>query len=202
MPTEPRSVRPAAPSVLARVVSDGVIPVHAGVDAAVAAGAAMIELDLEAFEVAAVEIEAPVAVVVASAAEAERAISLGAAALRMESDGPERDRVVALVAEHGLALHVPFGRGAPSTAALDIGALDGDAGDDLVGRLAALADLAAAGRAVVATIGPVGPDDTATLAALATARGAAVLRVHDVDAALRASRVLAAIAAEHGVSAR
>lgn len=202
MSTEPRSERAAAPVVLARVAADGAIPVRDAVDAAVAAGAAMVELDLMAFEAAGPPIGAPVVVVVTSLTEAERAIALGAAALRIESTGPERDGVAALAVEHDLALHVPFGRGAPSTAVLDVGALDGDAGDDLVGRLAALADLSAAGRTVIATIGPVGPDDTAALAALATDRGAAVLRVHDVAAAVRASRVLAAIAAEHGVRAR
>jgi cell division topological specificity factor MinE len=156
-----------------------------------------VELDLEGFAALGGGIPAPCVVSVATAAEAERAVALGAGALRIEATGPERELVVALAADHDLPVHVPFGRGAPAAALLDVGPLDGDAGDDLVGRLAALADLAAAGRAVIATIGAVGPDDTATLAALATDRGAAVLRVDDVAAAVRASRVLAAIDAEH-----
>jgi len=197
MSTEPRPTSRSAPVVLARPVGDGRPPTPVDLDAAFAAGADMVELDLAGLAALGPAIPAPCVVAVATAAEAERAIALGAGALRIEATGPERDLVVALAADHDLPVHVPFGRGAPDAALLDVGPLDGDAGDDLVGRLAALADLAAAGRSVIATIGAVGPDDTATLAALATDRGAAVLRVHDVAAAVRASRVLAAIDAEH-----
>ena len=85
----------------------------------------------------------------------------------MALTGAARDAVIAEATARGTEVHVPFGRAIPGGVLLDVGELDGDAGDDLVGRLAALRDLAAAGRPVVASIGAVGPDDTAALAALA-----------------------------------
>lgn len=198
MSTEPRSASHPAPVVLARPDLDGPMSARDAIAAAIRAGADMVEVDLATFEEQVGSNGPPCVVIVGSVAEADRAIALGAAALRIETVGAERDLVAARAVDHDLSVHVPIGRGAPATALLDVGPLDGDAGDDLVGRLAALADLAAAGRSVIATIGPVGPDDTATLAALATDRGATVLRVHEVAAAVRASRVLAAIGAEHG----
>ncbi len=202
MSNDPRSATAPGPSVVARVAPGPANSVRRAIDVAIDAGASMVEVDLVTFEAQRGAVGVPCVVVVGSVAEAVRAKAAGAAALRTDAVGPERDRIAELATEHGIAVHVPFGRGAPTTACLDIGVLDADAGDDLVGRLAALADLAAAGRRVIATIGGVGPDDTAALATLAVGRGASFLRAQEVAAATRAARVVAALAAEHGARAR
>ncbi|MFM7616716.1 MAG: hypothetical protein ACKO72_04555 [Actinomycetes bacterium] len=191
MSAESRVAPTRAPQVLARLAGSTGGP--AGVERAIAAGAALVEIPLEVLAASGAPVGAGCVVPVHDLAGARRAVALGAAGLRVEPVGSDRDALVGLAVEHGLLAHVPIGRGVPEAAFVDVGDLDAGNGDDLVGRLAALADLAAAGRSVIASIAAVGPDDTATLAALATERGAAVLRVVEVAAAARAAAVLAAI---------
>ncbi|MFM7060788.1 MAG: hypothetical protein ACKOZL_06350 [Actinomycetes bacterium] len=179
------------PRVVARLGEAGADP--ATVRAAVDAGAAMVEIPFEVLVAGPPPAGVPCIVAVEDAEAAVAAIERGAAGLRVDATGPARDELVALAAECGLEAHVPIGRGLSDAVCIDVGELDPDAADDLLGRLAALADLAAAGRAVVASIAAVGPDATATLAALATERGATVLRVVDVASAVRAAAVLATI---------
>jgi hypothetical protein len=195
MSPELRSDRSGAPEVVARLAEHGTRPDPDAVRAAMEAGAVGVEVPLAVLETHGATAGVTTLVAVADAASARRAIDRGAGGLRITAPGAERDELVALAEANGVAAHVPIGRGVPEAAFVDVGDLDPDAGDDLVGRLAALADLAAAGRSVIASIGPVGPDATATLAALATDRGAAVLRVVEVAAAVRAAAVSAAVGA-------
>lgn len=202
MSSEPRSDRPGAPCVVARLDDLGVGFDHAAVRSALDAGAAGVEIPLDALESDGVPVGVDCIVAVTDVPTAVRAMDAGATGLRISATGPARDELVALAVGRGVGAHVPIGRGVPEAALVEVGDLDPDAGDDLLGRLAALTDLAAAGRSVVASIGAVGPEATATLAALATARGAAVLRVVEVAAAVRAAAVLAAIGAEHAGRSR
>ena len=202
MSTEPRSDPPGTPQVVARLAEGGTGPDRAVVRSALDDGAVGVEIPLTSLESHGAPDGVGCIVVVTDVPSAVRAIEGGATGLRITVTGPAREELVALAVGRGVVAHVPIGRGVPEAALVDVGDLDPDAGDDLVGRLAALADLAAAGRAVVASLGAVGPEATATLAALATERGAAVLRVVEVAAAVRAAAVLAAIGAEHSGRSR